>query len=355
MNRATRREYLTGRNGSYETDPVKGITPAQQVGKTEIRGMPAMSDMKMHDFANFGRTDESFRGGMTGEQLVGLPNYVNPGLNIHNNIGPSVLFEQNMDNKIFIDSEYRDTSYTDSKNQPFKFTVRFKNSEQTPAPTIVTLKYNGEIYDYPVYEKRGKEIVFPFVYHNVNYVTIDNLIMPTNIEYYTREDGSIKSIHGRDLDRTERYLVLRIEQLTNCKKISNNPCIDDSSFIMKKDCDSGCNHAFYIPINDQLVAYQSQLPSIDRLDIEIRDHKGKPLFPTLDGKIINFHEYYIASIEELREELEKPKKQQNQEKIDKLELRLISLRHITDTIDPELHITINNVNPQINTQHKYRR
>lgn len=355
MNRATRREYLTGRPGSYETDPVKGITPSQQVGKTEMRGMPAMSGLQMHDFANFGRTDESFRGGMTGEQLVGVPNYVNPGLNIHNNIGPFVLYEQNMNNKIFIDAEYRDTSYTDSKNQPFKFTVRFKNSEQTPEPDIVTLEYNGEVYDYPVYEKGGREIVFPFVYHNVNCVIIDNLIMPTYIEYFTREDGSIKGISGRNLDRTERYLILKIEQLTNFKKLSNNPNIGNNSFIMKKDCDSGCNHAFYIPIHDKFVTYQSQLPSIDRLDIEIRDHKGKPLFPTLDGNIINFHEYYIASIEELREELDKPRRDQDQEKIDKLELRLISLRHITDTIDPELHITINNVNPQINTQHNHRR
>lgn len=355
MNRATRKEYLTGRNGYYETDPVKGITPAQQVGNQEMRGMPVMSDMKMHDHAHFGRTDESFRGGMTGEQLAVMPDYQNPGNNIHNNIGQNVLFEQNMDNKVFIDAEYRDTSYTDSKNQPFKFTVRFKSSEQMPSSNTVVLEYNDELYEYQVYEKGGREIVFPYVYHNVNFAIIDNLIMPNHIEYVTRDDGSIKKIPGRSLVRTERYIVLKIEQLNNCKKVSNNPFIDDRCFIMKNDDNSGVNNEFYIPIHDQLNAFQSQLPTIDRLDIEICNHKGRPLFPTLDGKIVNFHKLYIDTIEEMRTELDKPKPEQDQDKIDRLELRLISLRHIVDTIDPELHITINNVNPQINTQRKYRR
>ena len=355
MNRATRKEYLTGRPGFYETDPVKGVTPAQQVGKQEMRGMPMMQNMQMHDHANFGKTDESFRGGMTGEQLAAQPNYQNPGYNIHNNIASNVLFEQNMDNKVFIDTEYRDTSFTDSKNQPFKFTVRFKNSEQMPYPEIVTLNYNGESYEYPVYYKGGREIVFPFVYHNVNYVVVDNLIMPNHIEYQTRDDGSIKKVPGRSIVRTERYLVLKVEQLSNQNKVSNNPKIDDRCIIMKNDDNSGVNNEFYIPIHDQYTAYQSQLPTIDRLDVEICDHKGNPLFPTLDGEIVNFHALYIKSIEELRAELNKKPDCRDQAKIDRLELRLISLRHIVDTIDPELHITINNVNPQINTHRKYRR
>ena len=39
MNQATRKEYLTGRNGQYETDPVTGVTPnmhaTQHYGKTD--------------------------------------------------------------------------------------------------------------------------------------------------------------------------------------------------------------------------------------------------------------------------------------------------------------------------------
>jgi hypothetical protein len=355
MNRATRKEYLTGRNGSYETDPVKGVTPSQQVGNQEMQGMPMMQGMQMHEHSNFGRTDESFRGGMTGEQLVGVPNFQNPMNTLHNNLGQSVLFEQNMDNKVFIDAEFRDTSFTDSRNQPFKFTVRFKDSEQMPNSRTVTLEYNGEVYSYKTYKKKAAEIVFPFVYHNVNFVIIDNLIMPSHIEYATQSDGSIKKIPGRRLARTQRYIVLKVEQLNNCKKLSNNPKIDNRCFIMKNDDTSGVNNEFYIPIHDQLTTFQSQLPTIDRLDIDICDNKGDPLYPTLDGEIVNFHEVYIESIDELEKELAKPPDEQNQNKIDRLELRLISLRQIVSCIDPELHITINNVNQQINTRVNYRR
>jgi hypothetical protein len=337
MNIANRKEYLTGRNGQYETDPITGVTPYLNTSQ------------------NYGKTNKVFQGGMTGEQLASHPNYSNPMNNLHNNIAQNVLFEQNMDNKVFIDAEYRNTAITDSKNQPFKFTVRFKDSEYTAETNIVTLEYNEEVYEYKVYVKDGREIIFPYVYHNVNYVIIDNLIMPSNIEFATQGDGSIKKVPGMRLARTQRYLVLKIDQFRNHKKVSNNPNLDNACFIMKNDDTSGVNNEFYIPIHDQVTAFQSTLPTIDRLDIEICDHKGKKLYPILDGEPHNFHKDYQESIEVLRVELEKDKKCQDQDKIDKLELRLISLRQIIDCIDPEIHLTINNVNQQINTNVKYRR
>lgn len=337
MNRATRKEYLTGRNGYYETDQVKGVA-------SDINAM-----------TGYGKTDQSFLGGMTGEQMVGSTNYHNPMNNLHNNIGTTALVTQNMDNKIFIDAEFRDTSYIDSKNQPFKFTVRFKESEAMPNTELITLDYNGNIYEYHRYKKGGREIVFPYVYHNVNFIIIDSLIMPTYIEYETQKDGSIVSILCREIVRTERYLVLKIEQLQDYKKVSNNPNLGDKCFIMKNDDTSGINHQFYIPIHDQITAFQSQLPTIDRLDIEICNRKGKKLIPTLDGAPHNFHRDYQDSIEELRVELNKPPECRDMEKINALEKRLLSLHNIVSCIDPEIHLTVNNVNQQINTDIKYRR
>jgi len=343
MNEATRREYLTGRNGFYETDNVNPISST------------------FGSNAEYGRPD-LFKGGMTGEQLVGQPSYSNPSNNIHNNIGSDVMLIQNMDCKVFIDSEYRNKTYKDSRNRPFKFTVRFKNSEQTPVPNTVTLEYNGEVYSYPDYDTQNKntsstnsgiDIVFPYEFHNVNYVKVNTLIMPRYIEYETTKDGAIKNVVGRKLAKTQRYLVLKIEQLNTIKKISNNPKIDGRCFIMKLDRESGFNNEFYIPIGDKISAFCSSLQNIDRLDIQILNKKGDELSPTLDGKPHNFHIDYKESIEKLRRELAKPKK--DQQVIDALELRLISLRHITSCIDPELHITINNINQQINTTPKFRR
>lgn len=346
MNEALRKEYLTGRNGFYETDSVKPITT------------------NFDSNLETGRTDKSFMGGMTGEQLVQHTNYSNPNNNLHNNINSNVLYVQNMDTKIFIDSEYRNKVYRDSKNKPFCFVVRFKDSEQTPEPNIVSYEYNGETYSYLDYNinhknasstNSGIEIVFPYVFHNVNHVKINTLIMPRDIEYETKSDGSIKSIPGRKLAKTERYLVLKVKQLNTVKKLSNNPKIDNSCFVMKLDRDSGFDNEFYIPIGDKISSYQSQLQTVDRLDIQILDKKGNELYTTLDGKNHNFHIDYQKSIEELKKEIQKPKNKQEQNKIDKLEMRLISLRQITSCIDPELHITINNLNQQINNMPKYRR
>lgn len=332
MNQATRKEYLTGRNGQYATDPVTGVTP---------------------NMNSYGNTTQSFQGGMTGNVLASHPDYLNPHNTLHNNIGTIAVFEQNMDNKVFIDAEFRDTSFTDSRNQPFKFTVRFKNSESMPNTEIIILEHNGNIYEYSRYKKGGREIVFPHVYHNVNYVIIDNLIMPTHIAYETQPDGSIEMIEGMSLVRTEKYLVLKIEQLKTLKKVSNNPKINDSCFIMKNDDTSGVRNQFYIPIHDQVTSFHSRLENIDRLDIEICDAKGMTLESTLDGNPTNFHELYQKSIEELRGAL--GIKRPAPDMINTLENRLLSLREIVGCIDPEIHITINNVNQQINTDAKWRR
>lgn len=329
MNISTRKEYLTGNNGYYETDQVQ---PAN------------------NSFGQIvGRTDGSFRGGMTGEVLVGKPNYTQEPI-LHNNISPAVL-EQNMDNKVFIDAEFRDTSFTDSKTQPFKFTVRFKNSESLPITELVTLEYDGTLYSYSKYPKGGREIVFPYVYHNVNYVIVDALIMPTNIEYVTLENGKIVKT-TTSIINDQRYIVLKIDKLNTCKKVSNNPKIDDTCFIMRIDKCFGVNSGYYIPIHDQSTSFRSRLQTIDKLDIEICDNKGNRLYPTLDGAIHNFHKDYQESIEVFRKLITKPNQD---EKIKFMENRLMSLKDIVESIDPEIHLTINNVAQQIDTDIKYRR
>jgi hypothetical protein len=337
MNQATRREYLTGRNGFYETDSVRGVTS------------------NMHGNDQYGKTNESFRGGMTGEQLAGRPNYDNPMDNLHDNIGDRVILDQNMDNKIFIDAEFRDTCYTDSKNQPFKFTVRFKNSESMPNREIVVFEYNDEIYEYSKYKKGGREIVFPYVFHNVNFIVIDTLIMPSYIDYITFDDGSLHNIEGMSLVNTYKYIVLKVKQLNNYRKLTNNPNLDNTCFIMKNDDTAGVNNNFYEPIRDQVTSFKSDLQTVDRLDVEICDQKGKPLIPKLDNKPHNFNKDYQDSIEELKLETSKPNGYQDSVKIQKLDNRLKSLKIISHSINPEIHITINNVNPQINTNLKYRR
>lgn len=332
MNQATRKEYLTGRNGRYATDSVSGVTP---------------------NMLTYGNTDKSFRGGMTGNVLASHPDYSNPHDTLHNNIGPVSVFEQYMDSKVFIDAEFRDTSFTDNRSQPFKFTVRFKESSSPPIPTVVSFEYNGNIFEYNRYKRKSPEIILPHVFHNVKYAVIDNLIMPTHIAYQTEQNGSINKVEDMSLVRTEKYLVLRIDQFENHKKVSSNPKLDDKCFIMKNDDTSGVRNQFYIAIHDQITAFQSVLPTIDRMDIEVLDCKGNILEPTLDGEPTNFHELYQKTIEELRAvtELNNP----NTELADRLENRLISLREIVGCIDPEIHITINAVVQQINTDTKWRR
>jgi hypothetical protein len=335
MNWSRQKAYLTGSSGYNETDVVKGTS--ELADSNAFTGTPNTAG---------GNYQHTHRGGMTGNMLLGQPNYQNTNTYLHNNINQNVLLEQTFDNKIFIDAEYKDFA---SHPEPYKFIVKFNGCD----PTIekIYVKVENEFYEYNKYIKGDTVIVINQIFKNVKYVNVNTLIMPTHIEFVTQEDGSYK-ISGKQIAKTHRYLVLKIDELRNSRKVSNKKSLGKECFIMKNDDNSGINNEYWIPIYDKISYFDSNLRNIDRLTVELCDDQGRRLCTKLDGKNFDFYADYRNTID-LVKVLQDRNTSQSRARIESLTPKLESLKMITSYVSPELHLTFNTLEPQIDTQPQF--
>ena len=339
MNISRQKAYLTGQNGFYSTDTVRGTSEL-----ADTNGFNGSIDS-----GYVGNYQQSYRGGMTGNTFIGLPDYRNPGDILHNNVAERVLLEQVLDNKLFIDTAIRDFS---KSHEPFRFIVKFNGTEAITED--VHVEVDGETYSYTKYLSGDTDVVMDRIFKNIKIVTINNLILPNHIAYKTNDDGSYEPIGGKLAKSKYKYLILKIAELSNERCFSNNKAFGKESFIMKMD-DEVChyNHRWIPAANMNIVYPDSKLMIINRLTVEICDDKGVKLHPTLDGQKHDFFREYrklIDKIDDLKTEGSKRSLREIQELIPKL----MSLKEITHHLAPELHITFGTLDPQVNTIPQYR-
>jgi hypothetical protein len=343
MNIVRQKAYLTGLNGSYTTDTVKGMSSEL----SNINGFNGSMDNSYIGDYNY---NDAYRGGMTGTVLLGQPNYNNPNNVLHNNIGEKVLAEQTFDNKIFIDTSLKDYS---KHPEPFKFVVKFTGTEAEI--DTISVQISDEKYCYPKYLKGDTDIIIngSKSFRNIQCVTINALILPIHVDYKTNDDGSYQ-IAGTCLAKAMiKYIVLKINELTNGRCYSNNKNIGPESFIMKMDYDMCVFNQLWIPVYDTICYPQSQLKTIDKLSVEICDDKGDRICPKLDGKPYDFFAEYRKLIDKMKE-LQKMNTSESKKKIEILKPKLKSLRDIVAYLPPELHLTFNTYEPQIDTKPQFR-
>jgi len=317
MNRLRQKVFMTGTNGSDDVGTIGDMAGT----------------------ASNGNYNNVYQGGMEGSTFIGLPNYDNPNNVLHNNVGSRVMLEQMFDNKLFIDSSFKDYS----KNpELFKFVVKFNGTNPTTENVSISINVGGgavEQFSYSKYISGDTDVVLDRTFKNINYKTAD--------------DGSYQP-DGRKLSKsTYKYIVLKINEIRNGRYHSNNPALGRESFVMKMDTDIAQNNQIWIPIHNNVGYFDSQLKKFDRLTVEICDDKGNRLCTKLDGRNFDFFAEYRKVIDQIIKMRER-RSTETEKQIEKLIPKLRSLQDIVESVSPELHLTLNTVEPQIDTKPQFR-
>lgn len=331
MNYSNQPRYLTGIHG--------------------MQGMQGMQDMRDTQGIQEDSYRTAYRGGMDGTTILGHPNYSNPNNTVHNNIGQNVTLEQIYNNKIFIDASYKDYS----KNPDiFQFIVKLNTIQ--PSVDSVSVNINNMTFSYSKYISGDPNVVIDRLFPNMKKIIIDGLILPSSIDFKTTENGAYEPTDVKLAKSQYKYIMLKINELSNARFFSNNPRLGKNTFIMVMDAAMSNYSDLWIPINVNSTHYHSpdsNLSQIDRLTIEITDDHGKKLYPTLDGKEYDFFADYRFLVDRAIQ-LQKINTPNSITQLNELMPRLISLKNITETIVPELHITLQTLEIQINTLPRYR-
>lgn len=327
MNRERQKAFLTGSNGNYPGDR---IMPQSELG--DNNGY----------MGNYGKT---FLGGTDGSVHLGQPDYSNPKNTLHNNLGDRVMLEQVFENRLFIDSAIRDYS---KHHEPFKFIVKFNGIY--PKTEDICVEIDNESYCYVKYLSGDTTVLMDRTFKNIKAVIINALILPHNIEFKTEPNGSYVET-GRNLERKHyKYIILKINELSNWRSFSNKRALGQESFIMKLDDDGCINFHRWIPMSKHIAYPDSRLSNVDRLTVEICNDKGEKLQPKLDDNPHDFFEEYRKLIDKIIILQQKGKHKE----IEDYQPKLQSLKRITECLSPELHITLCTLDPQINTLPQFR-
>lgn len=335
MNWSRQKSYLTGMTGTG-TDVINGTSEL-----TDTNAFNSTIDTTGKNYKN------AHIGGMNGTIMLSRQQYVNPNNILHNNMPENILNTQTFDNKIFIDSVLKDFS---KHPEPYKFIVKFNGIQPTTEKIIVSI--DDHEFSYDKFLKGDTTLVIHKEFKNVKYVNINALILPTHVDYETCQDGSYRKI-GEHIGKKNKYLIMKIEELNNGRSYSNMKNLGKDSFIMKLDDISGINNEFWIPIYGNVCYFDSRLETIDRLTVEICDERGRRLCTTLDGVNHDFFRDYRKTIDYaiiLKKQNTPTSRKQLCDMLNKLK----SLDMIVNCIAPELHLTFNTIEPQIDTDYNFR-
>lgn len=321
MNRTRQKSYFSGMNGNYSTNQVAGISN--------------LSNMAGNNYK------ESYNN--TRNVLLGNPNYSNQNNTLHNNLNERIMREQLFDNKLLINSLFRDYS---KHPEPFSFIVKLNGREAVIENIDVDIK--GKIYRYPKYISGDTQVVLPQAFKNIKQVYINALIIPSRIEYETQDDGSYKPLDIQ-IAGVNKYVILKIKELQNYRNYTNNKNIGKESFVMSLDRTSGINNELWLPIYSSLSYFDSRLRNVNRLTVEVCDDKGNLLCTKLDGKNHDFNAEYRKILNDVIEIRKHHDEKEAEEMIECLIPRLDSLVEIVDCINPEIHLTFVTYEAQIDT------
>lgn len=190
----------------------------------------------------FGNIQQAFSGNPT---MIERPDFTNRGGIIHNNMGDSIRDQKITEYKVHIDSRNRDTSVNKS---PFNFKVSCGDTKAFK----INRKFIG-----------------------VKYISVDHVILPKNIAVDVSRIGSdimypagsevVSSIQPSTNALTDltsnKFLVLKIEELTSSKILGTSTQLDGNTFLLYHDKNMGLDGDLWRPIHGTIV-YQSSQPLV---------------------------------------------------------------------------------------------
>jgi hypothetical protein len=148
----------------------------------------------MGKFSNF---DKSYA---NNEPMIERMNYKNQNNLIHNNVGETVLDENIVEYRVYIDSVDRDVTVYPS---PFNFTVKFNASSKS---IIHDVKFAGT--PGPVISRE---------FRNVKYIKLETIILPQFSKYIKCNNNYVPDPESYLPD--DRYVMLVINELDECNQI----------------------------------------------------------------------------------------------------------------------------------------
>ncbi len=210
------------------------------------------SQYQMNMSQQFGNIQQAFS---NNNQIIERPDFTNRGNIIHNNMGDSLRDQKISEYKIHIDSRDRDTSVNKS---PFNFKIPF-----------------GESKSFKI-DKR---------FSNVKYVSVDSVILPKNVAIDVSRIGStiLYPAESRIADNIQtsinpltklpanKFLVLKIEELSNSKIMGTSPYLDSNTFILYYDKCMGLDGDLWKPIHSTIIYPTSQPFTISQMSIKLYD------------------------------------------------------------------------------------
>ncbi len=190
----------------------------------------------------------------------------NYGNMVHNNVNNNILSEILTEYTLHIDSKDRDiTAYP----SPYKFSVSLGG----PATRI---EKGNTISGVP-----NPRIDIHF--KNVKYIKLKYLMLPRTINYAVTEDISgnktyIESPTKSTILANYRYLLLRVQEISNDKLYSTNDILKNDCFVIYRDSNySDAINDLWFATQPVKIYYENGLRNISKLTIEILTPSGSLL------------------------------------------------------------------------------
>lgn len=198
--------------------------------------------------------------------------YINPKTTVHNNLNDNVELEQIESLHVIIDGYHRRNHTTDTN--PYKFIVDF-GQEPSLESTVggITTKINPK----GVYLNNGDGGL-----HRVKFVKIRAITVP-RYSVYNYDFGGVDDFAGTtELTSSVRYVVLKVKELADEKKVTSGDFLSNNSFFFRYDKTLGGLGHLYCPMMNDTVTYQTPLVNLKRLSIRLYDDADTQLtLPTL--------------------------------------------------------------------------
>lgn len=226
---------------------------------------------------------------MNNQQIINKPDFTNRGNMIHNNMGEILRDQKITEYKIHINSIDRDVIKFPS---PFNFKIPFGSTQSFKIDKKFTqVKYISI-----------DAIILPRdIAIDVSKVS-DQILYPAGTKYKINDIEAEKSTNLLTTLTSNKYLVLKIEELENSRNMGTSTQIDSNTFILYHDKHMGIDGNLWRPIHGTVVYYSSQPFNLYNMsvklydfmnnEIKIVDHNGNDIIKNnITGTDKNYNNY----------------------------------------------------------------
>jgi hypothetical protein len=226
-------------------------------------------------FNNYNKINQAFQ---NNSPLIEMPNFRNNNNVLHNNLKTNLLNEFPKEYYIYIESRDRNTNYYPS---PFQFNVHFgESSGKKVIKKVIKRNTDNQQYEDYVTEYYGdyKGPVIPRRFRNVKFVRLEYVILPKTLALVQDPSGVYSFSTSSDhLLINNKYLVVKIKELSSGNILSTNNQVSDDCFIIYPDKTLGNNNVWIT--NYGLRTWNnSALGSVEKFSISISDCYGELLY-----------------------------------------------------------------------------